>query len=161
MTKEVKQQIENWQFIQNLSLDILRELTDEQLGLSVGKNMGALGEQFRHMIRVRFQYAEAIENRKLAEVIEKFDPAVAKSKVALMELWDKANSKLLAILGKLDDNVLAGLAINWNYWGVPEVSLEDHLNYLMDHETLHNGEIIVYLRIHSIPFPKSWEAWGL
>ncbi|MEX2013737.1 MAG: hypothetical protein WD896_00075 [Parcubacteria group bacterium] len=36
--------------------------------------MGTIGEQFRHMARVRFQYAEAIENRKIADVIEKIDP---------------------------------------------------------------------------------------
>ena len=71
MTKEIQKKIEDWKFIQNLAFDVLKILSDEQLGLTVGKNMGTLGEQFRHMTRVRFQYAEAIENKKVDNIIKK------------------------------------------------------------------------------------------
>lgn len=82
MNELIGKQIENWTSIQSLSRDVLDMLIDEQLEITVGKHMGTLGEQFRHMSRVRFQYAEAIENKKLGEVIEKIDPAVAKSRQA-------------------------------------------------------------------------------
>jgi hypothetical protein len=26
---------------------------------------------------------------------------------------------------------------------------------------LHSGQLVVYLRTHELPFPKSWSAWGL
>ncbi len=157
MTKEIQKQIENWRFIQNLAFDVLKVLSDEQLEFTVGKNMGTLGEQFRHMARVRFQYTEAIETKKIDDVIEKIDPSVAKSKTKLIELWERANKRLLDVLEKADPNIL----IDWKHWGIDEMNLEDHLNALMDHETLHNGQIIVYLRTMELKFPKSWEAWGL
>lgn len=161
MNKEIKKKVEDWTWIQGLAFDVLKMLSDEQLELTVGKNMGTLGEQFRHIARVRFQYAEAIENRKITDIIEKIDPNVAKSKSGLVELWEKANNKLITILEKIDSDELKKLKINWKHWGVDEMDVHDHLNALMDHETLHNGQIIVYLRTHELKFPESWEAWGL
>ncbi|HEY4487015.1 MAG TPA: DinB family protein [Candidatus Paceibacterota bacterium] len=161
MSKEIQKKIEDWTFIQNLAFDVLKMLTDEQLGFTVGKHMGTLGEQFRHMARVRFQYAEAIETKKLDKTIETIDPEVAKSKERLIELWEKANQKLVSVLEKADSDVLENTSIDWKYWGVDSVNIHDHLNFLMDHETLHNGQIIVYLRTMELQFPKSWEAWGL
>ncbi len=49
MNKEISRQVENLKFCQDLSLDILKMLTDEQLNFTVGENMGTLGEQFRHI----------------------------------------------------------------------------------------------------------------
>lgn len=161
MTKEIQNKLESWKWIQGLAFDVLKMLSDEQLGLTVGKNMGALGEQFRHMIRVRFQYAEAIENKKVDNTIEKIDPVVAKSKTELIELWEKANKKLLAVLENTNPDELENMMINWKHWGVDEMNIHDHFNALMDHETLHEGQIIVYLRTHDIKFPESWKAWGL
>ena len=161
MDKEIKKKIEDWQFIQNLAFDVLKMLSDEQLDFTVGKNMGTLGEQFRHMARVRFQYAEAIENKKVDNTIEKIDPKVAKSKSKLVELWEKANQKLLSILENANSNEPENMMINWKHWGIDEMNIHDHFNALMDHETLHNGQIIVYLRTMGLKFPKSWESWGL
>lgn len=161
MTKEIQNKIESWKWIQGLAFDVLKMLSDEQLGLTVGKNMGTLGEQFRHMIRVRFQYAEAIENKKVTDVIEKIDPDVAKSKEKIIELWEKANKKLLAAFENANPDELETTMIDWKHWGVDEMNIHDHFNALMDHETLHEGQIIVYLRTHDIKFPESWKAWGL
>lgn len=161
MNKEIQNKIESWKWIQSLALDVLKMLTDEQLDLTVGKNMGTLGEQFRHMIRVRFQYAEAVENRKVDNTIKKIDPEIAKSKAKLIELWEKSNEKLLDVFENTDPDELGKLMINWKHWGVDEMNIHDHLNALMDHETLHEGQIIVYLRSNDIKFPESWKAWGL
>ena len=161
MNKEITKQFDNWDYIQNLSLDILKSVSDEQLGLTVGKNMGTLGEQFRHIIRVRFQYAEAIENKIVADIIENIEPESAKSKLKLIELWKKANDKLLDILNKSSKIGSEDFLIDWKHWGIESMNIFDHLNALMDHEMLHNGEIIVYLKTYEIPFPKSWEPWGL
>ena len=97
MTKEIEKQIEDWKFIQGLGFDVLKMLNDEQLGFTVGKNMGTLGEQFRHMARVRFQYTEAIETKKVDNTIEKIDPVVAQYKDKLIELWERANQKLIEL----------------------------------------------------------------
>lgn len=161
MNKEIKKKIEDWNYIQNLGFDVLKMLTDEQLNFTVGKNMGTLGEQFRHMARVRLQYAEAVETRKVGNTSETIDPDIAKSTTRLTGLWENANQKLLSALEKANPDELEGAMIDWRHWGVDGMNIHDHLNVLMDHETLHNGQIIVYLRTMGLKFPKSWAAWGL
>ena len=61
MRKGIARLIENLEFCQDLAMEILKMLSEQQLNFTVGKNMGTLGEQFRHMARVRLQYAEALE----------------------------------------------------------------------------------------------------
>ncbi len=115
MNKEIKKKIEDWQFIQNLAFDVLKMLSDEQLSFTVGKNMGTLGEQFRHMARVRFQYTEAIETKKVDDTMEKINPDVTGSRTKLVELWEKANQKLLSVLENADSNELESAMINWKH----------------------------------------------
>lgn len=161
MNKEISRQIENLKFCQDLAMDILQMLTDEQLGFTVGKNMGTLGEQFRHMARVRLQYSEAIENKKVEPTKETLDLSIAKSKERLIELWEKVNQKIPQILEKISAEELENLKIDWKHWGVDSMDIYRHLQALIDHENLHNGQIIVYVRTMGLKFPESWKAWGL
>ena len=161
MTKDLISKLENWKFQRELALDILKSLSDKQLNLTVGKHMGTLGEQFRHMARVQIQYTEAIKNKKISPTQKKIDLGVAKSKEKLLELWEQVNSEMLGVLGALSNQEVKDLIIDWEYWGIDSMNLPSHLDALLDHGNLHNGQIIVYLRTYEIPFPKSWEAWGL
>jgi uncharacterized damage-inducible protein DinB len=161
MNKDVASRLENWKFHRGLALDILKSLTDDHLMLTVGKNMGTLGEQFRHMVRVEIQYVEAIITKKIDVTKKKIDPGAAQSKNALLKLWQETSREMLTSIEKLSQQEANDLAIDWKYWGYDKLNLADHLQALSDHECLHNGEIIVYLKTHKIPFPKSWESWGL
>jgi uncharacterized damage-inducible protein DinB len=161
MNKDVASRLENLKFHRNLALDILKTLTDDHLALTVGKNMGTLGEQFRHMVRVEIQYVEAITTRRIDEAKKKIDSRTAQSKDALLKLWQETSLEMLSVIEKLTEQEMSDLTIDWKYWGYDKLNLSDHLQALSDHECLHNGEIIVYLKTHQIPFPKSWESWGL
>ena len=161
MNKELSRQVENLKFCQDLAMDILKMLTDEQLNFTVGKNMGTLGEQFRHMARVRLQYSEAIENKKIEETKETINPSIVKSKEKLIELWEKVNQRIPQILEKISAEELENLKIDWKHWGVDSMDIYSHLQALIDHENLHNGQIIVYVRTMGLKFPESWKAWGL
>ena len=161
MNKEISRQVENLKFCQDLAIDILKMLTDEQLDFTVGKNMGTLGEQFRHMARVRLQYSEAIENKKVEPTKETIDPSIAKSKEKLIELWEKINKKIPQILERMSAEELENLKIDWKHWGIDSMNIYSHLQALIDHENLHNGQTIVYIRTMGLKFPESWKAWGL
>lgn len=161
MNKEISRQVENLKFCQDLAMDILKMLNDEQLNFTVGKNMGTLGEQFRHMARVRLQYSESIETKKVEPTKETIDPSIAKSKEKLIQLWEKVNHKIPQILEKMSAEELENLKIDWIHWGVDSMDIYSHLQALIDHENLHNGQIIVYIRTMGLKFPKSWKAWGL
>lgn len=161
MNKEISRQVENLKFCQDLAMDILKMLTDEQLDFTVGKNMGTLGEQFRHMARVRLQYSEAVETKKVSPTEKTIDPSIAKSKEKLIELWESVNQKIPQILGKMSAKQLENVKIDWKHWGVDSMDIYSHLQALIDHENLHNGQIIVYVRTLGLKFPESWKAWGL
>ena len=161
MNKEVSRQLENLKFCQDLAMDILKMLTDEQLAFSVGKNMGTLGEQFRHMARVRLQYSEAIETGKVSPTEKTINPSIAKSKEKLIELWQNVNQKIPQILEKMSAEEIENLKIDWKHWGIDSMDIYSHLQALIDHENLHNGQIIVYIRTLDLKFPESWKAWGL
>lgn len=161
MNKEISRQVENLKFCQDLAMDILKMLNDEQLSFTVGKNMGTLGEQFRHMARVRLQYSEAVETKKVSPTEKTIDPSIAKSKEKLIELWESVNQKIPQILKKMSAEELENLKIDWKHWGVDSMDIYSHLQALIDHENLHNGQIIVYIRTMGLKFPESWKAWGL
>jgi len=155
MNKELSRQIENLKFCQDLAMDILKMLTDEQLDFAVGKNMGTLGEQFRHMARVRLQYSEAVKTKKVEQTKETIDPSITKSKEKLIELWEKVNKKIPQILEKMSVKELENLKIDWKHWSVDSMDIYSHLQALIDHENLHNGQIVVYVRTMDLKFPES------
>lgn len=160
MTESIEKQLSDWEFvIQSLTFDLLQSLNEDQLSLTVGKNMGTMGEQFRHIIRVRFQYAEAIISGKISEVKEEINPDICNSKDELIKLWEKSKEDLKNNAKKIDNP--NEFFIDYSFWHQEPLSIQDHLNALMDHETLHNGELVVYLKTLEIPFPESWKTWGL
>ena len=153
--------IKQWEFHRGLALDILKSLTDEQLELTVGKHMGTLGEQFRHMARVQIQYTEAIKNKKISKTERKIEPTISKSQKKLLGLWEEVEKDMVDTIQNLSVEEVENINIDWKYWGTDSMKLSEHLQALSDHENLHNGQIIAYLKTHAIPFPKSWESWGL
>lgn len=89
----------------------------------------------------------------------RLEKSVSESKDALLDIFDKTGEQLEEILKSIEDP--ENFMIDWNAWSIPEMNLSDHIQALADHTNLHNGELIVYARTHDIPFPKSWEPWGL
>lgn len=161
MDKQLNYSFQAWKFHRGLAIDILKSLNDEQLQLTVGQNMGTLGQQFRHMVKIEMEYLEAIQNKKVAPPKEKPDRAIAGSKEALLSAFENAEKKITDTLNALESEDPEKYMIDWTHWDVPEMNLIDHMQALADHTNLHNGEIIVYAKTHNIPFPKSWEPWGL
>jgi len=112
MNKELSRQTENLKFCQDLAMDTLKMLSDEQLDFTIGKNMGTLGEQFRHMARVRLQYSEALETKIVSPTEKTIDPSIAKSKEKLIELWQNVNLKIPQILGKMSAEEIENIKID-------------------------------------------------
>lgn len=159
MNKQLNYHFQSWKFHRGLALDILKSISDDQLQLTVGKNMGTLGQQFRHIAKIELEYIDAIKNKKVAPVPGRLDRSLSNSKEALLETFDKNEKELSELLGSILDPET--FMIDWTHWDIKEMNLIDHIQALADHNNLHNGEIIVYAKTHDIPFPKSWEPWGL
>jgi uncharacterized damage-inducible protein DinB len=161
MHPELASKLKNWKFCRSLAMDILKMLADEQLNFTVGKNMGTLGEQFRHMARVQLQYTEALETKKIARTKQTIDSSIAKSRDRLIDLWEEIDERMLGTINNMNDDEMESAKIDWTYWGSEPMNLYDHLQALIDHAYLHNGQIVVYIRTLELKFPESWKAWEL
>ena len=65
MEQDLKQLLEDWQAMRQLTLDLLDELPEEHLSFTVGKNMGTIGKQYRHIGDVQICYGNAIKTSKI------------------------------------------------------------------------------------------------
>ena len=160
MNKKLISPFQAWRFHRGLAFDILRSLNDEQLKFTVGENMGTLGMQFRHILKIEIEYLEAIKNKIVAPVQEKLDKDLWESKDKLLLISSDIETRMKELLDSISEDPETYM-IDWKHWSMDEMNLIDHIQALADHNNLHNGEIIVYAKTHEIPFPKSWEPWGL
>jgi uncharacterized damage-inducible protein DinB len=159
MDKNLNYHFQSWKFHRGLALDLLGSLNEDQLKLTVGKNMGTLGQQFRHVVKIEWEYIDAIKSKKIDVKPGRLEKSIAESKDLLLEEFSKTEKELTELLSSIQDP--ENFIIDWSAWGVKEMNIIDHVQALADHTNLHNGELIVYARTHDIPFPKSWEPWGL
>ena len=159
MNKLLASPYHSWKFHRELATDLLKSLTNEQLSLTVGKNMGTLGQQFRHVAKIELEYLDAIKNKKIDVKPNRLEKSVAESKESLLKIFDNTEKEFTELINLIEDP--ENYMIDWTAWSMDQMNLIDHIQALADHNNLHNGEIIVYARTHDIPFPKSWEPWGL
>ncbi len=153
MGKGLKQLLEDWRAMRQLTLDLLEELPEEYICFAVGKNMGTIGKQYRHIGDVQICYKEAIKTGKIDFDKYKRDYSLESSKEKLRIFLQEVNQEMLKLIEENPEAKIDWLGEKWN--------LKQHLKALIEHEILHQGELIVYIRILGLKFPKSWELWGL
>jgi len=78
-----------------------------------------------------------------------------------MKLLNKLDEELIKTLQSIKESKLTNYTIDWSYWHSKPMTIYNHLTAMISHETLHQGQIIIYMRAHNLKFPRSWKAWGL
>jgi uncharacterized damage-inducible protein DinB len=153
MRKELKSKVANWKLFRNLTYDLLESLAEKNLIETVGKNMGSLGKQFRHLGDVQLCYNEAIKTGKIDFSKYRRDYSIENSKLKLRQFLEEMDEEMYSLIEKNNTVEID--------WGFTKISLIEHLDFLIQHEILHQGELIVYIRSLELRFPKSWEElWG-
>jgi uncharacterized damage-inducible protein DinB len=143
-----------WQFARGLTRDLLRSVDAYDLVFSPGDGLGALWKHFRHLGRVQENYLRAIETRKVVFSFEDATYTGGDSRRALLDYLDRVDTHLEQHFDAID----ATRRIDW--FGTA-VDVHEHLNRMADHEVLHHGMFVVYIRLLGKPFPSSWVHWGL
>jgi uncharacterized damage-inducible protein DinB len=153
MNVELKSKLDSWKLIRNLTYDLLESLPESMLNKTVGKNMGTIGKQFRHIGDVQLCYNYAIKNQKIDFSNYCRDYSIENSKLKLKQFLEEMDEQMYNTIEKDINNEID--------WGFTKISLIEHINFLIQHEILHHGELIVYIRTLGLKFPKSWEEiWG-
>lgn len=153
MNEKLSQLVKSWKEMRHLTLDLLDKIPEKHLAFTVGKNMGTIGKQYRHIGDVQICYNEAIKTGKIDFDKYKRDYLIESSKEKLKIFLFEVNEEMLILIKKNPD-----IKINW--FG-EEWDLEQHIQALIEHEILHHGELVVYIKVLDLQFPKSWDLWGL
>ncbi len=153
MSSKLNSKMDSWKLFRNLTYDLLNSLPEKMLEKTVGKNMGSIGKQFRHLGDVQLCYNEAIKTLKIDFSKYRRDYSIENSKIKLKQFLEEVNKEMYELIEK-NNNIEID-------WGFTKVSLIDQLSFLIQHEILHHGELIVYMRSLELRFPKTWEdMWG-
>lgn len=142
-----------WTSMRQLTLDVLRVCTPDDLAFRPQPSVGVLWKQFRHIARIHGHYLDALETGSV-----RFDMADATycgdgSRESLLAYFEEMDQRHEALFTSADPNG----TIDW--FGEP-ASTQIHLIRLISHETLHHGELMIYWRALGHSLPKSWAVWG-
>lgn len=162
--------VRQWNFTRSETLEILESLTDEQLNfkpkempttLLKEREWQTLGYQFGCILRTQLVYTRAIREVKM-DYSWFHDPQLMDKnqfkKVKDLQLaLEKANQDWLeAIRTKRRDEEFK---ISWPGF---KTFIPNHITALIAHERIHHGQLITYLTLAGIEFPKNFKAnWAL
>lgn len=153
MEQELQQLLQDWQSIHQLTLDLLNELPEDRLNFKVCEKMGTIGKQYRHIGDVQICYNEAIKTKEMDFSKYKRDYSLEDSKEKLKFFLEEINKEMLALIEQNPE-----IEIDW--FGEKK-NLKQHIKNLIDHEILHQGELVVYIKAMKLKFPDSWKLWGI
>ena len=158
--------LENYKLHRKLTRDLLLSLNQEQLSLKPFSVSGTFGKQFRHLLDIERCYVESLLNGFLAFYRSDIDHSLETNRERLIQELDREDAKL--------EKFFKGIRrekVNEKYVECTQAVqyLGDNiraspvriLSWLTEHEILHEGELLLYVRTERMEFPWSWMIWGL
>lgn len=159
--------LENYKLHRKLTRDLLLSLNQEQLSLKPFSVSGTFGKQFRHLLDIEKCYVESLLNGFLAFYRSDIDHSLETNRERLIQELDREDAKLEKFFKgirrekaneKYVDCTQAVQYLGDNNIRASPVRI---LSWLTEHEILHEGELLLYVRTERMEFPWSWMIWGL
>ena len=159
--------LENYKLHRKLTRDLLLSLNPEQLSLKPFSVSGTFGKQFRHLLDIEKCYVESLLNGFLAFYRSDIDHSLETNRERLIQELDREDAKLEKFFKgirrekvneKYVDCTQAVQYLGDNNIRASPVRI---LSWLTEHEILHEGELLLYVRTERMEFPRSWMIWGL
>jgi uncharacterized damage-inducible protein DinB len=143
-----------WAFARGLTRDLLQFADGPDLAFRPSDRLGPLWKHFRHLGRVQENYLRAIETGKVVFGFHGTSYSGDASKRTLLDYFDRLDARL--------EEQLRVVGVNRSIeWFGSTVDVHEHLMRMADHEVLHHGMFIVYMRLLGKDFPPSWAHWGV
>lgn len=155
---EIAEWVRAWQSTRRLTYDLLRALPYAVMNFSPHPEFGTLIRQIRHVGDIQACYIAAIKSGKTDFQAQPRKRALEQSKEHVEAYLHHLDEELLSTLRELPADLRTRLIA----WDSSQVTLLQHLVWLLQHESLHHGMWVFYAKIADLPLPQSWkEAWTL
>lgn len=157
-TPEIAQWVDVWRQTRARTYDLLRALPYAVMNFSPHPEFGTLVRQIRHAADIEAACIAAIRTGTMDFAGHPRQRSLEQSKEDLEGYMRFVDAELVAALGALTPEQLARPV----RWGTGESTLLQHLMWLLQHETLHQGMWAFYAKIADLPLPQSWkDTWRL
>ena len=159
--------LENYKLHRKLTRDLLPSLNPEQLSLKPFSVSETFGKQFRHLLDIEKCYVESLLNGFLAFYRSDIDHSLETNRERLIQELDREDAKLEKFFKGIrrekanEKYVDCTQAVQYLGDNNIRASPARILSWITEHEILHEGELLLYVRTERMEFPKSWMIWGL
>lgn len=155
-TTEIAQWVEAWRQTRALTYDLLHVLPYAVMNFSPHPEFGTFARQIRHAADIEAAAVAALRTGTMDLAGHPRQRGLEQSKEDLEGYMRHVDEELVAALRALTPEQLAR-RVNW---GTTTPTLLQHLMWLLQHETLHQGMWAFYAKIADLPLPQSWKnAW--
>ncbi len=147
-----------WRQTRTLTYDLLRSLPYPVMNFSPHADFGTLIRQIRHVADVQAAYLVAIQTGKMDLPAQPRHRTLEQSKERVEAYLRELDEQLLDLLRAVPETIQTRSIA----WGANQLTLQQHLVGLIQHETLHHGMWAFYAKVADLPLPESWQqSWGL
>lgn len=163
----LKDSLFHFRLHRKLTMDLLGSLKPDQLSMKPLKIAGSFGKQFRHILDIEKCYVESLIHGSLTFLRTDIDHSLETDKEGLIEQLASTDSKLEEFFERISSERAREKYIECReavkYLGNENSNLSpiQIITMITDHEILHEGELVLYIRTLGFKFPRSWFLWGL
>ena len=140
-------------------MDFLEILTEEEICYKLPRpGLDTFGKHFLEMAEVQKSYTKALETGKIDFSVGNYaQPEIYEKKSKLRVHFKKTNDYMVRALKNIDD---VNREIDWEL-GKENPNILEHLQFLIQHEILHHGQLVAFAYLFSLPIPESMvNAWA-
>lgn len=145
--------LSGWRFYRSHTLDFLAILTEDEICYKLPRpGLDTFGKHFLEMAEVQKAYIKALETGKIDFSVGNYEqPKIYKKKSRLRAHFKKMDNYMVRVLKGIRD---VNRKIDWGL-GKENPSVLEHLQFLVQHEILHHGQLVAFAYLFSLPIPES------
>lgn len=153
MQESLGRVLSSWRFYRSHTLDFLEILTEEEICYKLPRpGLDTFGKHFLEMAEVQKSYTKALETGKIDFSVGNYEqPKIYKKKSKLRAHFEKMDDYMVRTLERIKNG---SREIDWGL-GKDNPNVLEHLQFLIQHEILHHGQLVAFAYLFNLPIPES------
>lgn len=153
MRESLRRILSGWRFYRSHTLDFLKILTEEEICYKFPRpGLDTFGKHFLEMAEVQKSYIKALETGKIDFSVGNYDqPEIYRKKSKLRAHFKIMDRYMVKVVKSVKD---VNVKIDWRL-GKENPNVLEHLQFLIQHEILHHGQLVAFAYLFSLPIPES------